>query len=350
MKEHSPLALVMRAPEVNQLVGYLSAMARQIEGRPLHDHVLRFSRVGLEAVRESYRAAILRGEIRLHRLSGLLCDQLCPGEMEIRSVVVGETKGDNRRFTLSQPVAVERLYGLTDLDLGNSILDNVRWRRSEQWVKAELVANFVEYQPLRQNACGIHKMLSRIKAEEEIWNKVTDEIFQIDQLISRDKKLQSLSRYVKDVFGLKLVVSDEAEARALAARLAELRFDRETLELLDVPFDPLTERLHVLETKDYLGGAERKQSGWEAWKMVVAWWDSIFEIQIQPQLNYFLEREKLTTESHAGFRQRREKLREDIARTIPLFQFYQALLRWLFSSGGEGEPPRHSRVHIDLSP
>ncbi|MEO0604464.1 MAG: hypothetical protein AAF211_23725, partial [Myxococcota bacterium] len=201
MKESSPLALVMTAPAVNDLVGYLSDAARRIEAAPGSEHVLRFSRRRLDEVREGFGAAILRGEARLHRLSGLLCDRLFPGQTEIRCVVIGEAAGDGRRFTLSQPVSAERLYGLTDLDLGTSILDNVRWHRNAAWVKADLVANFVEYQPLQHNPWGIHKMLSRIKAEEEIWNKVTDEIFQIDQLIRRDKKRRALGRYVKDVFG-----------------------------------------------------------------------------------------------------------------------------------------------------
>ena len=37
----------------------------------------------------------------------------------------------------------------------------------------------------------------RIKAEEEIWNKVVDEIFEVDSLVERDKELRHLSRYVK---------------------------------------------------------------------------------------------------------------------------------------------------------
>ena len=57
-------------------------------------------------------------------------------------------------------------------------------------------------------------MISRIKAEEEIWNKVCDEIFRIDELLERDKKLRALSRYVKDVFGVKVVVRHPRRTQA----------------------------------------------------------------------------------------------------------------------------------------
>ena len=82
-----------------------------------------------------------------------------------------------------------------------------------------MVANFVEYQPLVENRHGIHKMISRIKAEEEIWNKVCDEIFRIDELLERDKELRALSRYVKDVFGVKVVVGTPDDARKLQTTL-----------------------------------------------------------------------------------------------------------------------------------
>ena len=37
---------------------------------------------------------------------------------------------------------------------------------------ATLVANFVECQPTALNRFAVHKMTTRIKAEEELWNKV----------------------------------------------------------------------------------------------------------------------------------------------------------------------------------
>ena len=82
----------------------------------------------------------------------------------------------------------------------------------------------------------------------------------------------------------------------------------------------------------------RKETGWEAIKSVFQWWDSTIEVQVQPLWNYHQEREYLTRESHAGFKARREALRNQIAGTIPLFGFYRDLLRWLFLSPSEPAP------------
>ena len=54
------------------------------------------------------------------------------------------------------------------------------------------------------NEWGIHKFISRIKAEEQIWNKVVDSIFGFDQLVNADKQLRHLGGFVKDVFGVKV--------------------------------------------------------------------------------------------------------------------------------------------------
>ena len=61
-------------------------------------------------------------------------------------------------------------------------------------------------------------------------------------------------------------------------------------------------------------------------------------MQVQPLWNYHQEREYLTRESHAGFKERRETLRNQVADAIPLFGFYRDLLRWLFLSPAEPAP------------
>ncbi|MCA9566174.1 MAG: hypothetical protein KC561_21910, partial [Myxococcales bacterium] len=173
----------------------------------------------------------------------------------------------------------------------------------------------------------IHKFISRIKAEEEIWNKVCDEIFQLDELVIRDKELRSLSRYVKDVFGVKIVVSAPERVDPLYRALKEFQFSDESLAQARVPASDATRTIEWIETKNYMG--ERKGSGWQAVKSVVQWWDRAFEIQIQPLVNYYLERDHLTKQSHAAFKERRERIRDRVAQRIPLFGFYRDLLRWL---------------------
>ena len=86
------------------------------------------------------------------------------------------------------------------------------------------MANFVEYQPTALNRFAVHKMTTRIKAEEELWNKVCDELFSLDTLVARDKELRNLSRYVKDVFGLKIVVGKPEDAQELQETLSALNF------------------------------------------------------------------------------------------------------------------------------
>src|SRR6202022_718605 len=90
--------------------------------------------------------------------------------------------------------------------------------------RAGLVANVVEYQPAGMNEWGIHKVISRIKAEEQIWNKVVDSIFGFDQLVNADKQLRHLGGFVKDVFGVKAVVVDADAVRALHKALRRVRW------------------------------------------------------------------------------------------------------------------------------
>jgi hypothetical protein len=71
----------------------------------------------------------------------------------------------------------------------------------------------------------------------------------------------------------------------------------------------------------------------------------MMEIQVQPMTNYHRERERLTRESHAGFKARREAVRNTIADSQPLFGFYRDLLRWLFLTPTL-PPPRFPSVVI----
>jgi hypothetical protein len=64
----------------------------------------------------------------------------------------------------------------------------------------------------------------------------------------------------------------------------------------------------------------------------------MIEVQVQPLANFHREREALTAESHAGFKARRDAVRNQIADRLPLFGFYRDLLRWLFLSPAEPAP------------
>ena len=336
--ESSPLWLVTNEPQVNELVSYLDAMRRRIEASPSERHVFEFSRAQLADVRIAFARMIRHGEEKLHRLCELLCATFLESDYTLQSVVVGEIETTRERFTLVKSLSAPELYSQTDLDLGTRQLRRLRYHDGAMWSPATLVANVVEYQPAGMTKWGIHKVISRIKAEEQIWNKVVDSIFGLDRLVRADKQLRHLGGFVKDVFGVKIVVVDADAVRALHKALRTARWNAAILEKHGVPSMRDTSRLQFIEVKNYMARRGRKQTGWEAIKSVFRWWDSTIEVQVQPLWNYHQEREHLTRESHSGFKARREAVRNQIADTIPLFGFYRDLLRWLFLSPAEPAP------------
>jgi len=344
----SPLWLVTDEPLLDELVEYLDAMRRRIAAEPEVRHTLTFSRRNLRDVRQAFARMIRHGEERLHRLCELLCVTLFESPYTLQSVVIGEVERTRERFTLVKNISAEELYSHTDLDLGNRQLRRLRYHDGRVWSRTTLVSNVVEYQPIAANTWGIHKFISRIKAEEQIWNKVADAIFGLDRLVRLDKQWRHLGRYVKDVFGVKAVVGDAAQARALHDALQRLQWTAEARQRHNVPIAATTERLEFIEIKDYLAQWGRKETGWEAMKSVLRWWDRTIEVQIQPLGNYHHERERLTRESHDGFKMRREAVRNQVADAIPLFGFYRDLLRWLFLAPDD-PAPRFAAVEIILN-
>jgi ppGpp synthetase/RelA/SpoT-type nucleotidyltranferase len=344
---HSPLWMVSQEPLLNELVLYLDTVRKELEQEPDRTHEMRFSRSHLRTCRAAFDRMIIKGEESLHRLCELLCTSYV-GPYQLQSVVIGEVPTTSERFTLTQPISSQNLYSTIDLDLGSRQLRKLQYYDGSSWVAPMLVANVVEYQPIEPNRFGINKIISRIKAEEELWNKVVDEIFGLDSFVTRDKELRHLSKYVKDVFGIKIVVGSSSEGLELHHALTKIAWDSKVLSEFGMELDARTEQLNFIETKDYLQETE-KGSGWEAIKSVVIWNDKMFEIQIQPLGNFWREREHLTRESHAGFKSRREQVRQQVADQIPLFGFYQSLLKWLFQNPDGPAPifPAVSLLIID---
>lgn len=345
-RTRSPLWMVSQEPLLNDLVVYLAAVRDQFTKGPSKELQLVFSRKHLKECRKAFDRMIRKGEESLHRLCELLCAALV-GKYQLQSVVIGEVPSSGERFTLTQLISQRDLYSTIDLDLGNRQLQKLRYFDGQSWVAPALVANMVEYQPVEPNGFGVFKLISRIKAEEELWNKVVDEIFGLDSLVKRDKQLRHLSHYVKDIFGIKIVVASPDEAAALHTHLTELTWSDEALKLHQAEVTSETVSLDFVETKNYLAEHE-KSSGWEAIKSVVLWNARMFEIQIQPLSNFWREREHLTRESHTGFKSRREEVRQQVAERIPLFRFYQNLLRWLFQNP-DGPAPVFSGISVAVA-
>jgi hypothetical protein len=78
---------------------------------------------------------------------------------------------------------------------------------------------------------------------------------------------------------------------------------------------------------------------------VYSWWNKTFEIQVQTLDVYLREQELLTSESHAAFKEKRERVRQEVADRLPLFGFYLQLLRWLFIDP-DAAPPELEGIHI----
>lgn len=341
---HSPLWMVTQQPLLNSFVHSLERTREMMLKDPEADHLLRFSRKNILAVKASFSEMIRQGEERLHKLCELLCATYL-SSVQLQSVVIGEVTTTKERFTLTQNISVQDLYSTTDLDLGTRQLQKLKFSDGKEWSGAALVANVVEYQPLETNTFGIHKLVSRIKAEEELWNKVVDEIFNLDSLVRRDKQFRHLSRYVKDVFGLKIITGTLPDVSRIHQELETVRWDEEVLAKLTIPYRDGTRSLGFIETKNYLGQNDRKKSGWEALKSVVQWWDKVIEIQVQPLSKFMREREFLTRESHSGFKSKREEIRNQVAEQIPHFKFFRDLLRWLFQNGADC-PPNFPGVQV----
>jgi Region found in RelA / SpoT proteins len=326
---HSPLWMVTTEPLLNQFVLDLRQLQHELAGAPAAHSDLRFSRAHVEAIRAAFSRMIRHGEEALHQLSQVLCASFLT-TYQLQSVVIGAVDSTQERFTLIQTLAPADVYSTTDIDLGNRQLSKLQFFDGASWSRATLVANAVDYQPTEPNPLGIHRISTRIKAEEQIWNKVVDELFDLDRIVRSDKQLRHLSPYVKDIFGIKIVVGTEDDVYQVHEALEALTWPDATLGQFHVAPGAATRRLEWVEVKDYLGDDDRKESGWEAVKSVVRWSDRLIEIQIQPLRNFLRERELLTRESHVSFKANRGQVRRQVAERIPLFRFYQDLLRWLF--------------------
>lgn len=342
----SPLWMITTEPILNELVVRLQCLRAELLQDPTRTQQLHFSRSQLEEVRQAFANMIRHGEEKLHRLCQLICDSFVVS-YQMNSVVIGEVETTKERFTIIRKISTQDLYASTDLDLGNRQLKTLSFQDGDTWSKASVVASMVDYQPTEVNGHNIHRIISRIKAEEEIWNKVVDEIFHLDDIVARDKKLRHLSRYVKDIFGIKIVVGDWREAREVQSALIELTWPDAALQACEISPGPETRRLTFVEVKDYLAPNQQKQSGWEGIKSVVKWANKTFEIQVQPLGNFLHEREVLTKESHNTFKLNREQVREKVAQQIPLFRFYRDLLHWLFQNP-DTPPPNYPGVTISL--
>lgn len=340
--------MAMHDPVLHRFISYLAEKKAEQERNPDLHIEIELSRSFISSVRASFRQNILDGERHLHMLAHVLASTLFEERFELHSNVIGslsDDDGEERPFLIRERINQNTLMSVLDIDLGNQMLDNFRYNKGGEWVPLQLSANFVEYIPASNPGNSINRLTSRVKAEEEIWNKVTDEIFQVDQLVSRDKRLRQFSKYVKDIFGLKIVCENEASCVSVHERLKDIQ--------LLMPGDENehpneNQQLVFIETKDYLTCAPSlmKRTGWKAIKSVVLWRERLFEIQVQPLTNYYLELDHMAGPSHSSFKLKRDALRDEITEVLPLYGFYRDLLKMLFQGTDVSFECQHASIVI----
>jgi ppGpp synthetase/RelA/SpoT-type nucleotidyltranferase len=319
---NSPLYMAVHNPVLHQFISYLAEKKAEQEADPAKKVEIHLTRSFIAEVRESFRQNILDGEQHLHLLAHLLSSRLLR-EFELHSNVIGVLPGeDDSPFLIRERLKRDTLFSVTDIDLGNRMLENFRYRRSADWVALQLSANFIEYIPHTRPDSSVNRLTSRVKAEEELWNKVADELFLLDQLVARDKHLRQYSKFIKDIFGIKIVCDDDQDCKNVYQILQNMQSE-------DGESDRL---LEFVETKDYLTCEETKmkKTGWKALKSVVLWQERLFEIQIQPLVNYYLEIDHMSGPSHRSFKISRDSLRDEISKQLPLYGLYRDLLRMIF--------------------
>lgn len=334
--------MAMDDPVLHSFIADLSVKKQKLEQNPDKKINFVWRRDFIAGVRHSFRQSILEGERHLHMLANLLSGLLLDGDYDLHSNVIGVLPDKDRPFLIRERITLDTLFSVMDIDLGNHLLDNFRYQKDRAWLPLDLSANFVEYIPRSQTRNGVNRLTSRVKAEEELWNKVADELFHLDQLITRDKHLRQYSKYVKDIFGIKIVCENDATCLSVhelltALRPGDLAWDKLSA-YVPVPGNgkPASKKcLDFIETKNYLtcSQSEQKKTGWKAVKSVVKWQDKLFELQIQPLGNYYLELDHMSGPSHNSFKIQRDKLRDEISARIPLYGFYRKLLQMLFMGG-----------------
>jgi len=297
----------------------------------------------LDYARDQWEAAVLKGERQLYALAGLMAERLT-GTATIQPVariVAGpkvEHEDGQARIVIEETVTNERLSSTTDFGLSTAIAEGYRYRQpgTAEYVKLYARASFLEFRPMANCEHALAaRVMTRVKANDSIWNKVCDALFDIDNLVERDKILNPKSKYIKDVFGIKVLTYSEPDSYQAEEAVNQMAFSHDELDSCGV--GEYGARLELIERKDYLGGDPRlhKQTGWKAIKNVYRWCDALFEVQFQTERNYFQEVYDLSDASRRTFDMQRRQLRWDLEDQYPLYRDYRRLLKAIFTTDEE---------------
>lgn len=303
-------------------------------------------------VRARWEDIVLRGEQQLHVLASNLAEDLLQTEniQRVARVVAGpkeEIETAASRIVIEEFISPSQLAETTDYRLAAEIARRYLYRPhgEEDFSVLYPRASFLEFRPLELgNGSVATRVITRVKANDAIWNKVTDALFDVDSVISRDKILNAKSKYVKDVFGIKVLVGLPHDCYRVESRLDELEVPLHTTDRTDLRN---REPLELIEQKDYLRrDGQKKQTGWEALKNVYRWGQHYFEVQIQTEANYFAEISDLSSTSHRTFEMQRRHLRWELETILPHYRDFRHLLRGIFDT--RTEFAHLERLGVDL--
>jgi len=303
--------------------------------------VLELDRSEIENCRETWEAGVLNGEHHLYDLATLLAHALTGSKRVqlVARVVMGRKEEEegpgSQRIVIEETITRENLKRVTDYSLAQRIARRYRYRASHDQPFGVLYprASFLELWPLSTTEdAPATRVLTRVKTNDQIWNKVCDALFEVDDLVERDKILNSGSKYIKDVFGVKVLTPRRVDSYQVEAMLSDIVWTPRQLQQLGLPSDPSLLRIELVERKDYLGlpDEKKKRTGWEAIKNVYRWGTQLFEVQIQTEANYFLEALHLTDTSHRTFEMKRRQMRRALEKVVPHYSDYRRLLKLLF--------------------
>ncbi|MEZ4268108.1 MAG: hypothetical protein R3F39_17215 [Myxococcota bacterium] len=345
----TPLALMVRDARAQRVLAALSGQLEALR-RATRDGtmtpVLTLRRDDIDHVRQQWETEILRGEHRLYALGILLARELLGTrrlQLVARIVASPAKETGAARLVIEETLTREELERYTDHSLAIRIARRYRYRRGHRNPFGKLVirASFLEIRPLEAGpgALGI-RVMTRVKVDEQVWNKVCDAFFDIDAIVARDKLLNQSSKYIKDVFGIKVLTADRDASYRVQRRLEGLEFKESDLEELGCSDAPRS--MQLIESKDYMAlpPEQKKQTGWEALKNVYRWYGHVFEMQIQTEANYYLEASDLSDTSHRTFEMQRTALREALDARVPHYREFRDMLKVLFRQDWSDKAPK----------
>ena len=313
---------------------------------------LLLSRNEMAYVRESWEKAVLVGEQRLYNLATLLAYALTGTHriQRVARVVAGpkeEYETDDARIVIEEFISRDRLERTTDYGLAESIVKRYRYRPLDGDTFGSIYAraSFLDFRPLEIGEdASATRVMTRVKANDSMWNKVCDALFDIDNVVARHKILNPKSKYVKDVFGIKILTTHPEQSYQVEELIEAMTFDE--MMCADLNMHEQVGALELVERKDYLAKPS-KDTGWRALKNVYRWGQHFFEVQIQTEVNYFAEVSDLSSTSHRTFDMQRRHLRWALEKQLPHYREFRHLLRGIFDPTGDQSLLEELDVNLD---